>query len=65
MPLLLSLLLFVNMFQEQLKEILGNSIDTQNLYSILHEMHAPKEQTDINKHKSKSRNKFKYVKKSN
>lgn len=51
-------------FQDQLKEILGNSADTENLYAILHEVHAPKEQAESSKQKGRPRNKFKYVKKS-
>lgn len=49
-------------FQQELKDILGNTNDAQAFYSALHEEHAPKENETGVKQKSRIQNKFKYMK---
>nr|XP_023011814.1 DNA repair endonuclease XPF [Leptinotarsa decemlineata] len=49
--------------EEELKEILGNSTDAQSLYSIIHEHHKPKEDTELAKQKDKPKSRYRYTKK--
>lgn len=51
----------INMSEEELKEVLGNSNDAKSFYSFLHEKHYQPE-IDQDKKKGKTRQKFKFNK---
>ncbi|CAH1113748.1 unnamed protein product, partial [Psylliodes chrysocephalus] len=44
--------------EEELKEILGNSVDAQALYSFIHNEHKPKQEAEDNKQKDKQKTRF-------
>lgn len=49
----------ISHFQDELKEILGNNLNSRDLHSILHEEHAPKDTNLNSKHRGKIKNKLK------
>lgn len=48
--------------EEELKEVLGNKVDAQALYSILHEKQRPTEDVEIIKNKGKTKTRRKPIK---